>query len=46
MMLHINDCCNEVRQYVHMLMNILPAWYVNLWSFNGDNEKERAKCKL
>jgi len=25
MMLHISDCCNEIRQYVHMLMNILPA---------------------
>lgn len=25
MMLHINDCYNEVRQYVHMLINILPA---------------------
>jgi len=25
MMLHINDCYNEVRLYVHMLMNILPA---------------------
>jgi len=25
MILNINDCCNEVRQYVHMLMNILPA---------------------
>jgi len=25
MMLHINDCCSEVWQYVHMLMNILPA---------------------
>jgi len=31
MMLHINDCCNEVRQYVHMPMNILPARIEILW---------------